>query len=209
MNIRRKRFIAGEPVLRIRELLRQYGERLRLAHLQQYLFIGRERAQSIATELERDGYIAHIGNSGDDALWKTSAKGHEFVEATAPNPFSRKTADGVLAHFMDMVRSVNQSHFHLYRVQQVALLGDYLSPARRLRSLDVAVYAQPKFADPTELLAQRHAIIDFIAPDEGKGLSEAELLMWPERDLWETLQSDDARIGIYRMNYPFEHAPTT
>lgn len=204
MNIRRKRFIAGEPVLRIRELLSQYGERLRLTHLQQYLFIGRERAQSIATELERDGYITHFGNAGDDALWKASAKGREPVEATAPKPFSRKTADGMLAHFMDMVRSVNQSHFHLYRVQQVVLLGDYLGPARRLRSLDIAVYVQPKFADPAELLAQRHAIIDFIASDEGKSLSEAELLMWPERELWDTLQGDDPRISLYRMNFPFD-----
>jgi hypothetical protein len=78
-------------------------------------------------------------------------KGETFANVSAAKPIHRKTAERVLAAFLERVNAVNATSEYLYRVSEVILFGSMLSDADCVGNVNVAVNLESKAKQETQL----------------------------------------------------------
>jgi DNA-binding Lrp family transcriptional regulator len=111
-----------------------------------------EEARRLLRALTRAGLIQRIRVKVENA-WTITQLGQSLSIAKACKPIARKTAEKVLAQFMERVLKVNHKDCFLAKVTGVVLFGSMLRlEVDRLGDIDIAVQIEAK-GDSAERLA--------------------------------------------------------
>jgi hypothetical protein len=150
MRIKPDEVVAGFPMRKIRELLRQSVDFLSARHATKILEIKTKQAIQLLERLEQRGFLERnpaLPNSDDEPSWKRTVKGGALANALFSAPVSRQSAEKAMSEFLDRVRQVNCNSRFLYRVQKVVVFGSFLSDSPFVGDLDLAVDLCPKEKD--------------------------------------------------------------
>jgi hypothetical protein len=157
MRIKCDEVVAGFPVRKIRQLLRQSVDSLSARDATKILQIKSKEAIQLLERLERGGFLVRnpaLPNSNDEQSWKRTVKGGALANALFSAPVPRQSAEKTLSEFLDRVQKVNCNSRFLYRVRKVIVFGSFLSDAPFVGDLDLAVDLCPKETD-----SRRHAAL--------------------------------------------------
>ena len=142
MRLDRAELIAGQPVKRVRDLLRKmdiwswHAEKIAA-----YFGVAVEDAAPLIAELcSRELLVSAAG----DGYYKLGSAGSRFVCANLLKPLTRARADQMVAEFLQRVEAVNTNDELAYRVAEVRVFGSYLDKRKDLLGdVDLAVKLVP------------------------------------------------------------------
>src|SRR5208282_1172429 len=150
MKLNRDAPVAGMDILKLRNLFRKFarGNLSRVAIMKEFSVAARKANKMIADLVTLELISpCEIRHDKEIRYYETTIKGNALGFAKASKPVSRVTADRVLGEFLDRVSGVNGHSELAYHVESVIVFGSYLSNARRLNDLDIAVELVPKCRD--------------------------------------------------------------
>lgn len=193
MRIQKTDVIAGLPAFEARRLLRLLGEswanpgQMRRIH-----------PEADIAKFEAEGLVEkRFWGSDPQPYYEVTDRGRACRKATAAKPIHRKTADKILAAFLDRVWEVNNNPDLLYTVEQVRVFGSYLrSEVERLGDLDIAikmVFREEKVLpgeQSTDTMLRRARAAD------RRFSSYAEQLYWPETEIHLFLRNGSKSISL-------------
>ena len=144
MRIDKNELIAGVPILRVRDYLRNFrgdpnhmfGKRSVAVRLK----VSEREAVQVLRELKARGLIEPAEGKFGKGYFVISMKGNAFTSALAIRPISRAKADKILADFLKRVADVNEMDELVEYVHEVRIFGSYLNEKNRdLGDLDIAI----------------------------------------------------------------------
>jgi hypothetical protein len=186
IELHRGQTIAGFPALILRDLLRSLvGATFRPGYLIDRGFDPKD-APGLIDSLIQSGFIEpdFEARRHDDArdLYKLTKQGEALSRASGAKPVLRKTADRILAQFMDRVQIVDGNPEFLVRVTEVVVFGSYLTGNSNLGDLDIACNYELKFS---ELDRKSYAsVVHEHFKKSGRSSRGLQDLSWP----WEQVQ---------------------
>jgi len=198
MRIVSDQLIAGYSALEVRDFVRRYRFIKFFAEAaEEALVLSPRTAAVFMNKLVDLGFIETTGTSDRRKVFQVTNRGLALANASAARPIHRKTAERVLAQFLERVQLVNSTHEYAYRVEHVVLFGSMLSDIDRLGDVDVAVQLQPKVSEDAALeewsMARRRAA-------EAKGRNFYGVLdwaMWPTREIFLRLKSRSSSLSLH------------
>ncbi len=140
--------------------------------------INNKQAEILLQNLLKLGFVEVSDTAKEPASYKVSVKGRALAMASAAKPFTRATAERKMAEFLERVSQVNNSPDYIYWVSKVVVFGSYLSDAKMLNDIDLAIQFTQRFKDPEEQRrANNHRLS--IAYEEGKRVNNlSEQITW-------------------------------
>jgi predicted nucleotidyltransferase len=139
--------IAGQPIKRIRELLRRMGN----AHwtdveIAEFLHVDAMQAQALIDEMVARGFLeqSEARAGSDHRFYECGPQGPRLGSARLLKPITRQKADGIIAAFLQRVERVNSRPELLERVCEVFVFGSYLGERDDLGDVDIAVRTERK-----------------------------------------------------------------
>ncbi len=111
--------------------------------------MSKRRAQEVLGALLKLEMISRCEFQPDKKMvcYETTIRGNALGMAKASKPVKRASAGTVLRELLDRVKAINNRQNLPYRVESVVVFGSYLSEAKRVNDLDVAVELKPRSAD--------------------------------------------------------------
>jgi predicted nucleotidyltransferase len=206
MRIDSKEQIADVEILKVRDLLRRVNntDEWEADFVVNRLKISPKKANRLIIELNRRGYIEPIRIYRQKQFYRKTLKGSTLGLASAAKPVTRKTANRIIAEFMDRVRQVNSDQSFLVKVKKVLVFGSYLTDAIRINDIDVAVELTWKENHPLVLnkdKAQLALNLSNIAEKKGKKFSSfIDRLEWPEHEVRLFLKSRSRTLSIHSIH---------
>ena len=201
MHITADQNIAGYPAKRVRDFLRtrQSGAIFSEVALAE-LALKPKAALDLLKQLVVIGLIKEYGRRDGDLYFELTCHGQNFANASASKPIHRRTAERVLAEFMQRMERVNATSEYLYRVDTAILFGSMLSDVERLGDVDVAVNLEPKVSEETAFeewqMARRR-----IAEIGGRSFSSyVEWLYWPREEVCKQLKARSHSLSLYELS---------
>jgi hypothetical protein len=145
MRIVANQSIAGYPALKVRDFLwkHQLTGILKEA-VQTSLNMNPTDAGDFLSKLVDQGLIKESHRQNGYPFFDLTDCGVRLAYASAAKPIHRKTAERILAEFMERVHPVNATPEYLYRVDGVVLFGSFLSDVEQLGDVNVAVNLESK-----------------------------------------------------------------
>jgi predicted nucleotidyltransferase len=147
MQISSNDTLFGVPIMKLRAFFKRYTDNWDVESVIDFFDFEQEQAETLISELAREGYIEKGIVFHDELYWRNSIKGNALALASAAKPIRRTTADKKVKEFIERVYEVNENEYYLYKVKKVVLFGSYLSDAERLGDIDLAVEIFPKETD--------------------------------------------------------------
>jgi len=179
MRIRARDTFAGYPIMKVRELLRKWGNGTRVEFVARVMRVSKAKAQCLVDELLASGFIEEARDADGDCGFNATVKGAALAQATASKPLLRSTVEVKLKELVERMVQLNGSHEHLVGVEAAYVYGSYLSDAPTLGDLDVSVTFFRKERAAGERYTEL-ALAD--ARGSGRRFSNfLEKLVWPER----------------------------
>ncbi len=206
MRIDSKEQIADVEILKVRDLLRRVNntDEWEADFVVNRLKISPKKANRLIIELNRRGYIEPIRIYRQKQFYRKTLKGSTLGLASAAKPVTRKTANRIIAEFMDRVRQVNSDQSFLVKVKKVLVFGSYLTDALRINDIDVAVELTWKESHPMVLnedKAQLALKLSSIAEKKGHQFSSfIGRLEWPEHEVRLFLKSRSRTLSIHSIH---------
>ncbi|MGC1297564.1 MAG: nucleotidyltransferase domain-containing protein [Alloacidobacterium sp.] len=163
MRLTRGDRIAGVDGLQLRRYFRRFGnEQVNYATVMDKLSVTRRQAEKLLTELLKLEMISRCEFQHDKKMvsYQTTIRGNALGMAKAGKPVTRASAEEVLRKFLDRVRVVNGRQELAHSVESVVVFGSYLSDAKRLNDLDIAVELRAKWHDDASFQNYRNASLD-------------------------------------------------
>lgn len=199
MNINSKDIIAGQPILKIRELLKFPGP-WTIDYVIEKLNVGKSTAKKVIATLEEEGYINPLKGSSREKWWTNTLMGNSLALASAAKPITRATADKKLSEFLERVKVVNQNDIYAYKVKQVLVFGSYLSNKERISDVDIAIELVPRENDRERQTAiERERIKE--AHQHGRCFNHfLDELLWPRQEVLKFLKSRSRSISIHPID---------
>jgi hypothetical protein len=201
MHITADQSVAGYPAKRLRDFLRrrESGAIFDEADLAE-LALKPQAARDLLKELAVIGLIKERSRHNGHLFFELTCHGQNFANATASKPIHRKTAEHVLAGFMQRVGRVNATPEYLYRVDTAILFGSMLSDVERLGDVDIAVNLEPKVSEETAFeewqMARRRA-----AQMGGRSFSSyVAWLYWPREEVCRQLKARSLSLSLYELS---------
>jgi hypothetical protein len=201
MHITANQSIAGYPAKRVRDFLRtrQSGAIFNEVALAE-LALKPKAAHDLLNQLVVMSLLKEIGKHEGSPFFTLTSQGLNFADASAAKPIHRKTAERILAEFMQRLERVNATSEYLYRVDTVILFGSMLSDIERLGDVDVAINLEPKVREEAALkewqMARRRA-----AEIDGKSFpSYLEWLCWPMTEVQRQLKARSHCLSLYELS---------
>lgn len=201
MHIAADQSIAGYPAKSVRDFLRAR----QIAHIsneavQAELALEPKAAHDFLNQLVVTGLIKEYGRHNGHLLFELTCHGQNFANASASKPIHRKTAERVLAEFMQRMERVNATSEYLYRVDTAILFGSILSDVERLGDVDVAVNLEPKVREEAAFkewqMARRRA-----AQIGGRSFSSyVAWLYWPKEEVCKQLKTRSLSLSLYELS---------
>jgi predicted nucleotidyltransferase len=139
--------IAGQPIKRIRELLRRMGH-AHWSHLQiaDFFHIDAVQSHALIDEMAARGFLAESerrpGHS--NRFYECGPGGPRLASARLLKAIPRVKADAIIAAFLQRVGEVNARPELLERVCEVRVFGSYLEERDDLGDVDIAVSTERK-----------------------------------------------------------------
>jgi len=146
MRLNRGDRIAGVDGLRLRNYFRRNSENVNCRTLMGEFSMSKRRAQNVLDALRKLKVISPCEFQHDKKMvcYETTILGNALGMAKAGRPVKRASAGTVLRELLDRVKAVNDREDLAYRVESVVIFGSYLSGAKRVNDLDVAVELKPR-----------------------------------------------------------------
>jgi predicted nucleotidyltransferase len=211
MRIDPKGTIAGQPALKIRELLKygMNGFPWGTALVSKKLNVSDAEANRIIEDLYKQGYVESYNGHPGRQSWKNTTKGNALSLASAAKPVKRTTAEKILNEFITRVQRVNEEPYYLYKVAKVAVFGSYLTDREYINDIDLAVDLQSKFVSQVEReKKEQERILE--AEQSGRAFHNfLDMLIWPQREVLLFLKSRSRTISLHEINEPvLQHTKT-
>jgi len=200
MRISADQSIAGYPVFGVREFVRKYRfTNLFTKAAEAALALSSEAAADFLSELVDLGFIEKSGEQNGNQLFRLTSNGQALANASAARPIHRKTAERVLAQFLERVHRVNATSEYLYQVKDVILFGSMLSEAERLGDVDVAIKLKPKVIETKALEAWSTARRD-AAEAAGRYFHTLfEWGLWPRHEVHLQLKAGSRSLSLHEL----------
>lgn len=155
MRIHSKQLLFGQPILKIREVIR-YAMVGRLSGIETkeiikeiatVLSCTKKDAKIVFEQLIKEEYLIFekkkTGNTFYHEVTETE-KGRRLGVTRANPPITRAKADLLLAELLERVEKVNSNEDLVYKVKNVKIFGSYLSDQDILGDIDVAVQLEKR-----------------------------------------------------------------
>jgi hypothetical protein len=149
MRLNRGDRIAGVDGLQLRRYFQRFGSgQVNYATVMDELSVTKREAEKLP-ELLKLEMISLCGFQHDKKMvsYQTTVRGNALGMAKAGKPVTRASAEEVRRKFLDRVRVVNGRQELAHSVESVVVFGSYLSDAKRLNDLDIAVELRAKWHD--------------------------------------------------------------
>lgn len=199
--------IAGIPILEVRRLFRELNAGMRLTDVAELLSLEARAARELVDELQRLDLLARVHRNPD--AWAPTPKGNALAGAKALPPMTRKTAEELLAKFLQRVQQVNASDEYLYTVARVDVFGSYLSDQPTLNDLDLAIDLQPREPDPDKHFDACEAESRAAYAAGRRFPSYADQLGWPEEKVRRFLKARSPRLSLHGIDEPRQLGTST
>ncbi len=207
MQINSKEILLGQPILKIREVVRQamkgrlWGKSKEEvpAKVAKVIKQSEAVAKQLIKELIEDDYlILNEENFGEYFQYelKETEKGRRFGIANASKPISRQKATKLLNELIERAKSINENGELIYFVESIKVFGSYLSDKDTLGDLDVGVKLSRKHkpGDFTKHNQKRIAL----AKANGRQFSNStEQLHWPHREVMLMLKGKQRGLSLH------------
>jgi predicted nucleotidyltransferase len=207
MRINPKEKLYGQPVLKIREVVR-YAMQERLFRRTKALIIEEVSkiliqpkviSKQIIEKLIADEYLVlskvKYVNFFQYEL-KETEKGRRFGIATADPAITRQKADALLNELIERAKAINANEDLVYIVERIKVFGSYLSNKDMLGDLDVAVKLTRKYEgnDFTKQNQQRISI----ALKNGRQFSNyINEIYWPHTEVMLMLKTKKKGLSLH------------
>lgn len=202
MRIAAGQLVAGYPAVKVRDFLRRYrdtGDCDKAVETE--LAINRKAAGIFLRELVTSGLLEISESRSGDQQFTLTRQGEILTNASAAKPIRRKTAERVLAAFMERVKVVNATSDYLYRVNEVILFGSMLSDVEQLGDVDVAVNLEPKVSD-VEALKEWSMVRRHVAEVEGRFFStDLGWICWPIVEVYKQLKARSRSLSLHEVKH--------
>lgn len=189
--------IAGLEMLLVRRLLLQGVDEAWDSWLVRYVLgVGQAEAEIIIGTLEQEGYIEPVHATGGERLWECSVKGQALAQVTRIKPMPRAGAERKLQELLARIKTVNEDPYYLYRVKRAQVYGSFLTKAKQLDEINIAVALMPKEEDTRAQSAlERSRITD--AKAKGRVFAgPVKEFEWPQEEVIRFLQSRSRIVKV-------------
>ncbi len=206
MRITTNQSISGYPALKVRQFVRKYRfTSFPTVAAENTLMLSADAAVNFLSKLADLGLIEKSHEREGKQLFQLTNNGHAFANASAAKPIYRKTAERVLAHFLERVHEVNGNPVYLFRVKNVVLFGSMLSDAERLGDVDIAISLEPKVSDTNAYRAWATARRDEAEAAGRHFHTLFESGIWPRQEVLLQLKARSRSLSLHEL----EQMPTT
>jgi hypothetical protein len=149
MRLNRGDRIAGVDGLQLRRYFQRFGSRqVNYATVMDELSVTKREAEKLPELLKLEMIsLCEFQHDKKMVSYQTTIRGNALGMAKAGKPVTRASAEEVLRKFLDRVRVVNGRQELAHSVESVVVFGSYLSDAKRLNDLDIAVELRAKWHD--------------------------------------------------------------
>jgi len=207
MQIDPKEILFGQPILKIREVVRQamkgrlWGNSkaevaIRVAKvLKQPEDVAK---QLIKNMIEEDYLILTKEKLSDIYQYELTEteKGRQFGIANASKPLSRQKATQLLNELIERAKSINENGELIYFVESIKVFGSYLSDKEALGDLDVGVKLTRTYKPGDSIKHNQKRIA--LAKANGRQFSNAtEQLIWPHREVMLMLKEKQRGLSLH------------
>ncbi len=207
MQINSKEVLFGQPILIIREVVRQAmkgrlwgnSEEEVTTRVSNVIKQPEEVAKQLITKLIEDNYLIltkeEFNHICQYELTDTE-RGRRFGIANASKPISRQKATQLLNELIERAKSINENGELIYFVESIKVFGSYLSDKETLGDLDVGVKLSRKNkpGDFTKHNQKRIAL----AKANGRQFSNStEELFWPHREVMLMLKGKQRGLSLH------------
>jgi len=198
VRILSEELIAGYPALEVRGFLRRYRlTDFYVEAAEDALVLSSRTAASFMNKLKGLGFIQELDKLDRRRVFRLTINGQALANASAAKPIHRRTAERVLAQFLERVHLVNGTQEYAYRVEHVVLFGSMLTDTERLGDVDVAIRLEPKVSEDEAheqwCMARRKAA-------EAKGRNFYGVLdwaMWPTQEILLQLKARSGSLSLH------------
>jgi hypothetical protein len=199
MRLNRGDRIAGVDGLQLRKYFRRFGsEQVNCATVMEEFSVTKRQAEKIVAELLKLEMISRCEFQHDKEMvsYETTVKGNALGMAKAGKPVTRASAEEVLRVFLDRVRVVNGRQELAHSVESVVVFGSYLSEAKRLNDLDIAVELKAKWHDDATFQRYRNAGLDRARASGRRFRNLVEEVCWPQLEVLSILKNRSRTISL-------------
>jgi DNA-binding PadR family transcriptional regulator len=127
MRIASEQLIAGYSALEVRDFVRRYRFIKFFAEAaEEALVLSPRTAAVFMNKLVDLGFVETTGTSDRRKVFQVTNRGQALANASAARPIHRKTAERVLAQFLERVQLVNSTHEYAYRVGARCLIRQHV-----------------------------------------------------------------------------------
>jgi hypothetical protein len=197
MKLNRDQSVAGVDILKSRNVFRKFA-RGNLSHvaIMKELSITERKANKLIGDLLTLELICPCETRQDKATryYETTINGNALGFAKASKPVWRATAERVLGEFLDRASAVNGNRELAYRVESVIVFGSYLSAAKRLNDLDIAVELVPNWNDNATLKSVCKASTNRACATGRRFRDFFEQMAWPPTEVMLILKNRSRTI---------------
>ncbi len=208
MRINSKEVLFGQPILKIREVVKQAMlQRLRSTNRNEILSLvakilkkSDSEAEQVIIKMIEEEYLTFKEKPVFDNLIEhhltASVKGRRFGIATASPPLSREKATRLLNELIERAKSINGNDDLVYYVENLCVFGSYLSEVEILSDLDVGFKLVQKYLDD-EFDNKSQARID-LAFEKGRHFRDfLDRLSWPQKEIILMLKAKQIGLGLH------------
>jgi len=206
MRITTDQSIAGYPALQVREFVRKYRfTNFSARAAEAALMLSTEVSANFLSKLVDLGFIGKSRERDGVQLFQLTSSGQALANASAAKPIHRKTAERVLAQFLERVHRVNATPEYLFRVKNVVLFGSILSHAERLGDVDIAISLEAKVSDTNAYQAWAMARRDKAEAAGRHFHTLFESGTWPRQEVLLQIKARSRSLSLHEL----EQMPTT
>ena len=198
MRLNRGDRIAGVDALRLRRYFQRFGsEQVNYATVAEEFSVTKQQAEKILAELLQLEMIrCEFQYDKKMVSYQTTIKGNALGMAKAGKPVMRASADEVLREFLDRVRAVNGRQELAHSVESAVVFGSYLSDAKRLNDLDIAVELKQKRPDDATYESLRKASLERAYASGRRFRNVVEQVGWPQLEVLYILKNRSRTISF-------------
>jgi hypothetical protein len=200
MRITTNQSIAGYPALQVRGFVRKYRfTNFSARAAEAALMLSTEAAVDFLSNLADLGFIGKSREREGQQLFQLTSSGQALANASAAKPIHRKTAERVLAQFLERVHKVNATPEYLFRVKNVVLFGSILSNAERLGDVDIAISLEAKVSDRNAYQAWSMARRDGAEAAGRYFHTSFESGIWPRQEILLLLKARSRSLSLHEL----------
>ena len=207
MRINNKDILFGQPILRIRDVIRDAMiERLKSVdkdYIEERVAMLLKQPKSVAKQIikqlvSEDYLVLQNVKYGDVIQYEITEteKGRRFGIASADPSISRGKATQLLNELIERVKQVNATKDLIYYVETVKVFGSYLSTKDLLGDLDVAVKLARKYEG--DKFMEENKKRSHLAIQKGRTFSNYfQELLWPHREVMLLLKTKKKGLSLH------------